>query len=127
MVIAPDLARRCPIVDPDNHHLYVSLGCATENLVHAALANGLQANVRIDLAGAGAISVQLDATKALATPLFQAIPERQCTRGDFDSKPLSADELHLLERAGSGPGVRVPNARPRRRCWSTWWPGTRRR
>jgi hypothetical protein len=107
MVIAPNLARRCPIVDPDNHHLYVSLGCATENLVHAALANGLQANVRVDPAGAGAISVQLDATKTLATPLFQAIPERQCTRGDFDCKPLSTDELRLLERAGSGSGVRV--------------------
>ena len=29
--IAPDYARRCPIVDPDDHHLFVSLGCATEN------------------------------------------------------------------------------------------------
>ncbi|MEO8133510.1 MAG: hypothetical protein ABI831_06015 [Betaproteobacteria bacterium] len=35
--IAPDLKRRCPAVDPDDHHLFVSLGCATENMVHAAL------------------------------------------------------------------------------------------
>ena len=38
--ILPDLARRCPAVDPDNHLLFVSLGCASENLVQAALANG---------------------------------------------------------------------------------------
>ena len=39
--IFPDLTRRCPVVDPDDHHLFVSLGCATENLVCGALANGL--------------------------------------------------------------------------------------
>jgi hypothetical protein len=27
-VILPDLSRRCPAVDPDDHHLFVSLGCA---------------------------------------------------------------------------------------------------
>lgn len=106
IVIAPDLSRRCPIVDPDDHHLYVSLGCATENLVHAALANGLQADVRLDPTGAGPV-VGLVATRASASPLFQAIAERQCTRGDYDGKPISSSELRLLERAGSGNGVRV--------------------
>lgn len=107
IVIAPDLSRRCPVVDPDDHHLYVSLGCAAENLVHAALANGLQADARFEPLGAGAIAVNLDATRASASPLFQAIAERQCTRGDYDGKPISTDELRLLERAGSGNGVQV--------------------
>jgi hypothetical protein len=103
--IAPDFSRRCPIVDPDDHHLYVSLGCATENLVHAALAAGLHADVSHD--DAGAITASLEPTRALATPLFRAIAERQCTRGDYDGKPLSTDDLRLLERAGTGDGVRV--------------------
>jgi hypothetical protein len=38
IVILPDLARRCPEVDPDDHHLYGSLGCAAENLLLAAQA-----------------------------------------------------------------------------------------
>ena len=38
ITILPDLSRRCPVVDPDDHHLYVSLGCAAENLVLAAKA-----------------------------------------------------------------------------------------
>jgi hypothetical protein len=39
--IVPDLARRTPVVDPDDHHLYVSLGCAAENMVHAGRADVL--------------------------------------------------------------------------------------
>ena len=107
IVIAPDLSRRCPVVDPDDHHLHVSLGCAVENLAHAALAAGLQAEARVDPAGLGAITVSLQATRASVTPLFQAISERQCTRGDYDGKPISNDELRLLERAAAGNGVRV--------------------
>jgi hypothetical protein len=107
IVIAPDVSRRCPIVDPDDHHLHVSLGCALENLTHASLAAGFQANARYDPAGVGAISVNLEPTRVVVTPLFQAIPERQCTRGDYDGQPLSNVELRLLERAGSGNEVRV--------------------
>jgi hypothetical protein len=107
ITIRPDLSRRCPVVDPDDHHLYVSLGCATENLAQAALATGLQADARIDPAGAGAIAVGLEATRALASPLFKAITERQCTRGDYDGNPISGEELRLLGQAGTGNGVRV--------------------
>jgi hypothetical protein len=107
ITIAPDLSRRTPEVDPDDHHLYVSLGCATENLAQAALAHGLQANARFEPTGAGAIEVNLERTRALSSPLFEAIARRQCTRGDYDGQPLSTEELRLLERAGSGQGVRV--------------------
>lgn len=105
--IAPDLSRRCPVVDPDDHHLYVSLGCATENLAQAALAMGLRADAHFDPAGDGNVAVSLGATPALASPLFHAIAERQCTRGDYDGKPISAAELRLLAQAGTGTGVRV--------------------
>jgi len=107
IVITPDLSRRCPVVDPDDHHLYVSLGCTTENLAHAALAAGIQANASFDAGGKGAITVSLESTRASVTPMFQAIAERQCTRGDYDGQPISNDELRLLERAGTGNGVRV--------------------
>jgi hypothetical protein len=30
IAILPDLRRRCAVVDPDDHHLFVSLGCASE-------------------------------------------------------------------------------------------------
>ena len=105
--VLPDLSRRTPAVDPDDHHLFASLGCATENLIQAALANGLKGEARFEPATAGGIRVALEPTKAVVSPLFQAIPERQCTRAEFDGKPLSSEELRVLEQAGTGAGVRV--------------------
>ncbi len=106
ITILPDLARRCPAVDPDDHHLFVSLGCAAENLVQAALAHGLKGEAQFDAAG-NAVRVMLEPTRAQATPLFTAIPVRQCTRGDYDGKALSGEELALLQRAGSSEAVRL--------------------
>jgi hypothetical protein len=105
--ILPDLSRRCPAVDPDDHHLFVSLGCATENLIQAALANGLKGEAHFDATASGGIRVALEPIKAVDLPLFQAIPERQCSRTEFDGKPLSIEELRLLEQAGTGEGVRI--------------------
>lgn len=107
ITIEPDLARRCPAVDPDDHHLFVSLGCAVENLAQAALAYGLNAEARYAPGGSGSISVVLESTQPLASPLFQAIPQRQRTRGDYDGRPLAVEELRRLEQAGNGKGVRV--------------------
>ena len=106
VTILPDLSRRCPAVDPDDHHVFVTLGCAAENLAQAALAHGLHADTRFD-ATRGAILLALTPTPAQSSPLYQAIPVRQCTRGDYDGKPLSTDELKLLERAGTSNGVRM--------------------
>lgn len=106
ITILPDLSRRTPAVDPDDHHLFVSLGCAAENLVQAALAHGLAGDVRFD-AASDAVRVTLAPTPARASPLFKAIPERQCTRGDYDGKPLSNEELRLLESAATADGVRM--------------------
>lgn len=107
ITILPDLTRRTPAVDPDDHHLYVSLGCATENLVQAALANGLKGQPRFDAAPGGGIRVALEPTQAVVSPLFKAIPARQCTRAEFDGKPLSTEELKLLKQAGKGDGVQL--------------------
>ena len=107
IVILPDFTRRCPAVDPDNHHLFVSLGAATENLLQAALYNGLQGEVNFDANATHLINIALTPTKAIDSPLFKAIPDRQCTRAEYDGKPLSAEELNLLELAGTGDGVHI--------------------
>lgn len=105
--LLPDLSRRTPAVDPDAHHLFVSLGCAAENLLLAALANGLHGEASFDATADGALRVALEPTTAIVSPLFEAIPKRQCTRAEYDGKTLSSGELKLLEAAGSGQGVRL--------------------
>jgi len=105
--ILPDESRRCPAVDPDNHHLFVSLGCATENLIQSAPAFGKHGAVSFDSAIADSVNVILEPSKAVTSPLFDAIPQRQCTRSEYDGRPVSADDLKALEAAGSGKGVHV--------------------
>jgi hypothetical protein len=106
ITILADLTRRCPAVDPDDHHLFVSLGCAAENLAQAALAHGLKAETTFD-AARGALRLALQPTAALSSPLFEAIPQRQSTRAEYDAKPLSADDLRQLEQAAAGNGVKL--------------------
>lgn len=105
IAIAPDFARRCPVVDPDDHHLFVSLGCAAENLVQAALAHGLRGEAAFDPQH-DVLRIALQPTRARRSPLFAAIPARQCTRADYDGRPLAGDELRQLEQA-AGDGVQL--------------------
>jgi hypothetical protein len=106
ITILPDFARRCPAVDPDDHHLFVSLGCAAENLLQAARAHGLHGEASFDPARE-AVRIALAPATAESSELFKAIPARQSTRADYDGRPLAADELRRLEAAGSSPQVRV--------------------
>lgn len=86
--IAPDVSRRCPVVDPDDHHVFVSLGCAAENLTHAALAMGLRPALRFE---AGAVTAEFESAAMERSPLLAAIPHRQSTRAPYDGQPVSGD------------------------------------
>ncbi|MFH0301629.1 Tat pathway signal protein [Bradyrhizobium sp. 31Argb] len=102
IVIAPDFTRRCAVVDPDDHHLFVSLGCAAENLVLAASMLGLKANA---VAEGDEIVIDLEAAPSSRSPLAEAITVRQSSRTIYDGKPVSPETLRLLESACREPGV----------------------
>lgn len=103
IVIAPDPSRRCPAVDPDDHHVYASLGCAAENMVQAASVLGLAASPQV---GAdGSIAVGLEKSAPVASPLADAIVRRQSTRVEYDGRAAGAEALRALEAAGQGDGV----------------------
>jgi len=105
--ILPDLSRRTPAVDPDDHHLYASLGCAAENLALAAAASGRVGELRFDSGGDGAIVFEHVPGKARPSALADAIPRRQSTRTTYDGRPAAAGELAALERATELAGVDV--------------------
>ncbi|MDO8908551.1 MAG: Tat pathway signal protein [Pseudohongiella sp.] len=102
--ILPDLSRRCPAVDPDDHHLYASLGCAAENLLLAAQAAGLAARCRFDASTSG-VQIDFEEAAAARSALFDAIPLRQCSRSAYDGVPLMSNEMDQLQAAGHGDGV----------------------
>lgn len=107
--ILADFSRRTPVVDPDDHHLYVTLGCAAENLAIAANASGRPAHVQVDAYGREGASIRVSLGRGARSDVefCTAIPARQSTRSEFDGKPLSNEELRQLERAAAMPGVDV--------------------
>lgn len=55
--IHPDFDRKLPVVDPDNRELFVSLGCAAENLCLAAQTKGYKSTVSVGDTGDIAVTL----------------------------------------------------------------------
>ncbi len=94
--IMPDYARRCPVVDPEDHHLFVSLGCALENLLLAARAWGLQGEPLYDPT-TESLSIALQPCAPVSSQLFSAIPMRQWSRTVYNAQPVTSADLKCLE------------------------------
>ncbi len=92
--LLPDLDRRCPAVDPDDHHLFASLGCAAENILIAANVFGLHGTLVFDNANESSLLISFEKTKSQATPVFDAIPKRQCTRAVFNGSRVPTSTLY---------------------------------
>lgn len=107
ITILPDFSRRCPVVDPDDSHLFKSLGCAAENIVHAAAAQGFSSDVRFDPDNDGVVVRLSRVATPHATDLYLAIAKRQCVKTAYDGTSLAQSELENLERAGVGCNVRT--------------------
>jgi nitroreductase len=106
--ILPDFSRRLPVVDPDDHALFISLGAALENLTIAAKQRGLAPHT--DYFPAHAADSLVVRLLPMSGPdeseLFRAIPERQSTRSTYDGTPIPTADLRQLEAASVQDGVR---------------------
>jgi hypothetical protein len=103
--ILPDLIRHTPVVDPDDHHLFVSLGCAAENLLIAATSRGQPGEVTFDPRAGGCVRFDFTSGARGLTALCDAIPQRQCSRADYDGTAIGTTDLDALESAAAVPGV----------------------
>lgn len=104
--ILPDPSRATPAVDPDDHHLLVSLGCAAENLRIAAMAAGRPGEIDTE-AATGRIRYAFSEAAARPDPLLAAIPQRQSTRAVYDGRAVPPADLEILQQASAMPGVRL--------------------
>jgi hypothetical protein len=111
--ILPDFSRRTPIVDPDDHHLYVTLGCAAQNVVIAADASNRPVELAVRTNGHDGTEIRVRVGKGPGRDhgtdagLCSAIPVRQSTRSEYDGQALSGPERRQLEDAAALPGVDV--------------------
>jgi hypothetical protein len=104
IAIYPDFARRVPVVDPHDRELWISLGCALENLLVAARTLGYAPDVTYPEAE-NAIHVRLSTAAAHGDPLFDAIPLRQTTRSAYDGQPIPRADLRQVQAVALEPGV----------------------
>ncbi|WP_371345085.1 Tat pathway signal protein [Ancylobacter sp. IITR112] len=102
--LLPDASRATPVVDPDDHHLFVSLGCAAETLALAAAATGRPGEWRAQ--EEGSLRYRFAPAPPQADPLAAAITRRQSTRAVYDGRPVPAGVLAALARAAAQEGVR---------------------
>jgi hypothetical protein len=106
--ILPDFSRRTPAVDPDDHHIFVTLGCAAENLLIAANASGRPADISVETGEPDThIRVSLGRGIPNEKELCSAIPARQSTRSDYDGNGVGAEELAKLAHSALMPGVQA--------------------
>jgi hypothetical protein len=89
--VRADLDRHLGSFDPFRREMHQSLGCAIENLVHAALAQGREAQVETfpgslpPKDGGPAARVGFAPVAAQQTELFDAIAKRHTHRGAYDA------------------------------------------
>ena len=105
--ILPDFSRRTLVVDPDDHHLYISLGCAAENLAIAALANDYSPEVRMVSGTETILEIDIKSGTVASADLYKAIPFRQSTRSVYDGQPVSNSDIGQLKTAAQVSGVSV--------------------
>jgi len=103
--ILPDPSRRTPVVDPDDHHLFVSLGCAAENLAIAGTASGAAGS--LETHADGSLRYAFARSVPRPDPLLAAITRRQSTRGTYDGRPVPGVAIEMLRRAAQRDGVRL--------------------
>jgi Nitroreductase family len=100
ILILPDFDRALPAVDSDNHALFISLGCAAENMVIAAEQYGYVTDVQLHTDQQGYIEVGLKKVqKSNDHHLFKQLEVRQSTRNMYNAKPIPQDNLVLLRNA----------------------------
>jgi hypothetical protein len=105
--ITPDYSRRLAVVDPDDRELFISLGCALENLVISARQTGYEVEPEyFPSTEPDSIVVRMRMTTAMPdNVLFDAIPQRQSTRNEYNKQSVPSDELKKLEESAKPNGL----------------------
>ncbi len=98
--IHPDFSKALPVVDGHHRELYISLGCALENLCIAANEFGYDAktSIEVDDNSHSYIIAKLEKSRLQKNYLFDQIVKRQTNRSVYNNKLISSDTIKELER-----------------------------
>lgn len=95
IIVMPDMSKTLKVVDGENRELFISLGCAVENMQIAATQYGYESDYEyID----GKIVVTFhQSEKVTPDPLFDQIKKRHTHRGEFTGKKIPSDIIKILQ------------------------------
>jgi hypothetical protein len=102
----PNPDKSLPVVDFDNRELFVSLGCATENLCIAASCKGYKTDVSINEEGTITIKL-LQTGSATPDPLSEQIAVRQTNRSIYNGNIIPGDSIRILKAIPVNPGIEI--------------------
>jgi len=105
--IHPNFEKALPIVDFDNRELFISLGCATENLCIAASQRGYGTYIKIETKGI--INIELTKDESVVPdPLYDQMTHRQTNRSMYSGRIIPIDTLKILqETPGNLSGINI--------------------
>ena len=106
----PDLSRRLPVTDPFDRELYISLGCALENLVLSLDQLGYGPQISYFPRGEGEPCIHVGfqgGSRGRDPALFEAIPRRQTSRNKFEQRQIPERLLRELRALPLEPGVTI--------------------
>lgn len=112
IIVEPEPARSLPASDADDRQLYISLGCAIENIALAADLYGYHAEIeRIDPGRRAAWKIRIDGEASSAASrqkdhLAYAIPRRKTVRTPYEPRLPALSFLDRL-RSLSVPSLRI--------------------
>ncbi|MBR7001455.1 MAG: hypothetical protein IKI11_02170, partial [Neisseriaceae bacterium] len=91
----PDMSKTLKVVDGENRELFISLGCAVENMQIAATLYGYESDYEyID----GKIVVTFRQSETVTPdPLLDQIKKRHTHRGEFTGKKIPSDLIKILQ------------------------------
>ena len=104
IVIKPNFEKALPAVDSQHRELFISLGCALENLCLKATQLHYQTEVSISDEGVITVGLQQSATVA-PNPLAEVIAKRQTNRSEYDHKRIDPALLQSLVDKTEATGI----------------------
>ncbi len=97
--VYPDFSKELPIIDNNHRELYISLGCAVENICIAANELGYSYETKIiNQDSLFFVQINLEKGNANKNPLFAQIERRQTNRSVYNSKILSNETISELRK-----------------------------
>lgn len=96
--VYPNLEKELPVVDKNHRELFISLGCAVENICLTANELGYNYNVKIiEQESLTFIKIELKKGASTKNSLFQQINKRQTNRSIYNQKIISTDTINKLK------------------------------